>query len=101
LRPTFTGKIFKATSRCRNPTPDRLFGTVWRYELWDSAKPTQGLPPLPDNHFEKAHGAPVSWEKLNRSKPQHDLETDRIGGMSTEAKTPHPTLPHFCEPAGP
>jgi hypothetical protein len=39
--------------------------------------PTQGLPLLPDNHFEKAHGAPVSWETFNRSKPQNELEKMR------------------------
>jgi hypothetical protein len=37
---------------------------IWRFALWDPAQPTQGLPLLLDTHFEKAHGAPFSWEKL-------------------------------------
>src|SRR6056297_2722518 len=69
-RPDFTGSIFKATSRCQEPTSARLFETLRRYELWDPAWSTRGLPPLPDVHFEKAHGAPFSWERLNRSRPQ-------------------------------
>ena len=51
--------------------------------------PTCGLQPLLDIHFEKAHGAPVSWETFNRSKPQNDLETDKIGGIQKEASYLH------------
>jgi len=76
-------------SRCLNPTSARLFGKSRRQELWDPAQPTRGLPQLLDIHFEKAHGAPVSWETFNRSKPQHEPETDRIGGMFREAIYPH------------
>jgi len=92
-------------SRCRKPTSARRFGQSRRPKLWDSALPKQGLPQLPDNHFEKAHGAPIIWETLYRSKPQHELETDRMGGMLKEAKTPHPhfhifaSLPGLNDPA--
>ena len=81
VRPDFTGSIFKATSRCQEPTSARLFETLRRYELWDPAWSTRGLPPLPDVHFEKAHGAPFSWERLNRSRPQTKTESDKIGGI--------------------
>jgi hypothetical protein len=89
LRPDFTRQISKATSRCRDPTSDRLFGQSRRPDLWDSVLPKQGLPRLPETHFGKAHGAPFSWEPFQRSTPQHELETDRIGGMFREAKNPH------------
>src|SRR6056297_3801079 len=81
VRPDFTSHIFIATSRCGNPTNDRLFGTLRHLALWDSAQPTRGLPALPDTHFEKAHGAQFSWERFNRSKPQTEPEFDKIGGM--------------------
>jgi hypothetical protein len=42
-----------------------------------------------ETHFKKAHGAPVSWERFQRSKPQHELDTDRMGGMFREAIYPH------------
>ena len=76
-------------SRCQKPTSARLFGTLRRYELWDPAQPTRGLPALPEMHFEKAHGAPFSWERFQRSTPQTEPESDKIGGMSGEAIYPH------------
>jgi hypothetical protein len=33
------------------------------------------------NFFEKAHGALVAWERLNRSRPQAKPESDKIGGI--------------------
>ena len=76
LRPYFTRTIFIATSRCRKPTSARLFETPRHLALWDSALPKRGLPPLLETNFEKAHGAPVTWERLNRSRPQNDLKAD-------------------------
>src|SRR6056297_3374126 len=76
-------------SRCQKPTSAHLFGTLRRYELWDSAQPKRGLPSLPDTHYEKAHGAPVAWERLKRSTPQTEPKSDKIGGMSKEAIYPH------------
>src|SRR6056297_1462585 len=73
LRPTFTEHIFLATSRCREPTSARLFEKSRRPELWDSAKPTQGLPLLLEICFKKADGAPVTWERFKRSTPQNEL----------------------------
>jgi len=52
--------------------------------------PTQGLPLLLESYFEKACGAPITSEKFQRSTPQTKPESDRIGGMFREAKTPHP-----------
>src|SRR6056297_2392956 len=69
LRPYFTSHIFIATSRCQKLTSGYLFETFRRYKLWDSVLPTQGLPPLMEPHVEKANGAPVTWERLNRSRP--------------------------------
>jgi len=57
------------------------------------------------NWSEKAHGAPFSWETFNRSKPQHELTTDRIGGMFRKAIYPHShfhiyaSLPGLNDPA--
>jgi len=51
--------------------------------------PKQGLPSLSDTHFEKAHGAPFSWERFKRSSPQAKLESDKIGGMLREAIYQH------------
>jgi len=90
LRPDFTGHIFLATSRCQKPTSDHLFGTLRRFELWDPAQPTRGMPLLSETHFEKACGAPFSWEPFQRSTPQTMPESNQIGGMVREAKTPHP-----------
>jgi hypothetical protein len=58
-----------------------------------------------ETHFKKAHGAPVSWERFQRSKPQHELDTDRMGGMFREAIYPHShfhifaSLPGLNDPA--
>jgi len=90
LRADFTGHIFLATSRCQKPTSDHLFGTLRRFELWDPAQPTRGMPLLSETHFEKACGAPFSWEPFQRSTPQTMPESNQIGGMVREAKTPHP-----------
>jgi len=72
------------------PSKYRLFATPRRPKLWDSAKPTRGLPPLLENLFDKARGAPFSWETFQRSTPQTKPESDKIGGISREANTPHP-----------
>ena len=60
-----------------------------RFELWDPARPTRGLPRLPDTHFEKAHGAPFFRKPFQRSTPQTKPESDQIGGMPREANHPH------------
>ena len=105
VRPDFTRQISKATSRCRDPTSDRLFGQSRRPDLWDSVLPKQGLPRLPETCFEKACGAPIAWEKRKRSKPKTEPETDRIGGMSREVIHPHlyfhifASLPGLNDPA--
>jgi len=88
-RPNFAEQIFLATSRCRNPTSDRLFETSRRHDLWDSVLPTKGLPLLLETCFKKAHGAPVAWETFQRRKPKTKLEFDKIGGMVREAIYPH------------
>ena len=88
-RPDFTGQMFIATSRSRNPTSDRLFVRSRRPDLWDSVLPKGGLPLLPETYLEKACGAPFSWERFQRSTPQTEPETDRIGGMSREVIHPH------------
>jgi hypothetical protein len=99
-RPDFTGQMFIATSRSRNPTSDRLFVRSRRPDLWDSVLPKGGLQPLPEHHFEKAHGAPFSWEPFYRSKPQTKPESDQMGGIFEEAIYLHPHFHIFASLPG-
>src|SRR6056297_1344871 len=83
-------------SRCQKPTSARLFERSQRHDLWDSVFPTRGLPALLNNYFEKAHGAPVAWERLDRSRPRTVVKTDKMGGNGREAIAPHPILQNFA-----
>jgi hypothetical protein len=53
-----------------------------------------------DIHFAKAHGAPVSWEPFNRSKPQTKPKSDQMGGIFEEAIYPHSHVHIFASLPG-
>jgi hypothetical protein len=55
---------------------------------------------LLETHFEKAHGAPFSWEPFNRSKPQTKPKSDQMGGIFEEAIYPHPHFHIFASLPG-
>jgi len=60
----------------------------------------EACPRYRENDFEKAHGAPFSWERFHRSKLQTKPESDKIGGISREAIYLHPHVHIFASLPG-
>ena len=93
-RPFFTRKNFKrraAPGICRKTCKSSLSWKNLVLRTTGQTLPMWGLPQLPELVFEKAHGAPVAWEKLKRSTPQNELEKtgELEASQNQKPRTPH------------